>query len=68
LPIARELAARDIPFAFGTGYGESLALPEAMNRFPIISKPYRRDAVAKALTQLAAAAAAVPAAGLTAKV
>ena len=35
LPIARSLIASGVPFAFGTGYGEALALlPEAMTSTP----------------------------------
>ena len=30
LPIARALIAKGVPFAFGTGYGEALALPDTM--------------------------------------
>lgn len=48
LPIARSLMTDGVPFAFGTGYGEALGLPEAMSRTPIISKPYHRNAFMKA--------------------
>jgi len=48
LPIARSLIASGVPFAFGTGYGEALALPEAMTNTPIVSKPYHRNALMKA--------------------
>jgi CheY-like chemotaxis protein len=48
LPIARSLIASGVPFAFGTGYGEALALPEAMTSTPIVSKPYHRTALMKA--------------------
>ena len=48
LPIARSLIASGVPFAFGTGYGEALALPEAMTNTPIVSKPYHRTALMRA--------------------
>ena len=48
LPIARSLIAGGVPFAFGTGYGEALALPEAMTNTPIVSKPYHRTALMRA--------------------
>jgi CheY-like chemotaxis protein len=49
LPIARALIASGVPFAFGTGYGEALALPDAMTSTLIVSKPYHRIALMKAL-------------------
>jgi hypothetical protein len=48
LPIARALIASGVPFAFGTGYGEALALPDAMAGTLIVSKPYHRIALMKA--------------------
>jgi CheY-like chemotaxis protein len=42
LPVARQLRARDIPFAFGTGYGEEFAVGEIFGDVPIIAKPYHR--------------------------
>ena len=41
LPIARTLQKTNIPFAFGTGYGESIMMPETLETVPIISKPYQ---------------------------
>lgn len=49
LPIARILIPSGVPFAFGTGYGEALALPDAMTSTPIVSKPYHRVALMKVL-------------------
>jgi light-regulated signal transduction histidine kinase (bacteriophytochrome)/CheY-like chemotaxis protein len=49
LPIARSLIASGVPFAFGTGYGEALALPDTMTSTPIVSKPYHRSALMKTL-------------------
>jgi DNA-binding NtrC family response regulator len=48
LPIARSLIASGVPFAFGTGYGEALPLPESMSNTSIVSKPYHRTALIKA--------------------
>jgi light-regulated signal transduction histidine kinase (bacteriophytochrome)/CheY-like chemotaxis protein len=63
LPIARSLIAGGIPFAFGTGYGEALALPEAMISTPIISKPYHRTALMKAFVGMVRRSAETPVAG-----
>jgi CheY-like chemotaxis protein len=49
LPIARALIAKGVPFALGTGYGEALALPDTMTSTTIVSKPYHRIALMKAL-------------------
>jgi CheY-like chemotaxis protein len=43
LPVARALQARNIPFGFGTGYGDGLALTDIMAKVPIIAKPYHRS-------------------------
>ena len=48
LPIARTLIANGVPFVFGTGYGEALALPATMTNVPIVSKPYHRIALTNA--------------------
>jgi light-regulated signal transduction histidine kinase (bacteriophytochrome)/CheY-like chemotaxis protein len=45
LPVARLLLGHNIPFAFGTGYGEGLVLPDSMGDAPIIAKPYHRAAL-----------------------
>ncbi|MET1027421.1 MAG: HWE histidine kinase domain-containing protein, partial [Dongiaceae bacterium] len=42
LPVARALKARQISFAFGTGYGSTLEVPEALGGVLVISKPYHR--------------------------
>jgi light-regulated signal transduction histidine kinase (bacteriophytochrome)/CheY-like chemotaxis protein len=52
LPIARKLTANKIPFAFGTGYGEQVALPGTMPNAPVVSKPYHRAALAKTLMEM----------------
>ncbi len=52
LPVARALSAGGIPFAFGTGYGESLSMPDNLSDVPIVTKPYRHAAMAAALKRL----------------
>ena len=52
LPVARTLQATLVPFAFSTGYGEAIALPEAMAGVPVISKPYHQAAIVSVLMQL----------------
>ena len=52
LPIARTLVANEIPFAFGTGYGEQVALPGTMPNAPVVSKPYHRAALTKTLMEM----------------
>jgi len=52
LPVARTLQATLVPFAFSTGYGEAIALPEAMAGAPVISKPYHQAAIVSVLMQL----------------
>ncbi|WP_296515637.1 HWE histidine kinase domain-containing protein [Rhodopseudomonas sp.] len=47
MPVASELRAANIPFAFGTGYG--LALPEPFKDAPVVAKPYHREALLKAI-------------------
>jgi len=39
-PIADELIARKVPFAFVTGYSDSAVLPEHLRKMPRLSKPY----------------------------
>ena len=50
-PIADELAARGIPFIFSTGYGAHI-LPAGYERFPLLTKPFRRAALGEALANL----------------
>jgi CheY-like chemotaxis protein len=51
-PVAEALRARDIPFVFSTGYGES-GLGDAWRGHPTVQKPFTeaaiRQAVARAL-------------------
>jgi CheY-like chemotaxis protein len=39
-PAADALAARDIPFAFTTGYDAGLVVPERFKHVPVLAKPY----------------------------
>lgn len=39
-PIADELIARKVPFAFVTGYSDTAVLPEHLRKMPRLSKPY----------------------------
>jgi CheY-like chemotaxis protein len=61
MPIARALDAVGTRVAFGTGYGEALILPEALEDIPIVSKPYHRAGMVKVLQPLAEVAAMRPA-------
>lgn len=40
LPAGEALLARGTPFAFATGYGDSLDLPDGMGNVPVVKKPY----------------------------
>jgi hypothetical protein len=60
-PVAEALAARGVPFAFTTGYGQI-----ADRRFqtaPILGKPIRRDALEQVLLAFEGAARNLPPAG-----
>jgi CheY-like chemotaxis protein len=54
LPIGRFLKAHAIPFMFGTGYGEDLAMGELLADVPIVTKPYHRTSMLKGLGRLTA--------------
>jgi light-regulated signal transduction histidine kinase (bacteriophytochrome)/CheY-like chemotaxis protein len=60
LPIARYVKAHSIPFAFGTGYGEDLTMGDALADVPIITKPYHRVSMLKALEKLIVPNAVAP--------
>ncbi|MBA1247746.1 response regulator [Pseudomonas sp. JZ134] len=47
-PIAEQLAARDIPFMFSTGYG-AYGLPEEWKNRPVLAKPFKPDDLERAL-------------------
>ncbi len=61
LPVARTLQATKVPFAFSTGYGEAIALPEPMAGVPVISKPYHQAAIVSVLMQMVPRRGAAPA-------
>ncbi len=54
LPIARHLQEKKIPFAFGTGYGDGIALGEGFSQTELVNKPYDRSSLARTLGKLAA--------------
>jgi light-regulated signal transduction histidine kinase (bacteriophytochrome) len=54
LPIARQLQAMGVPFAFGTGYSKGMALGESFAHVPVVPKPYHRSKMISALTRLVA--------------
>ncbi|TVV71874.1 HWE histidine kinase domain-containing protein [Sphingomonas solaris] len=54
LAVADVLAARGTPFAFATGYGDQLDLPERLAATPIIRKPYGTDTLGRAIAALTA--------------
>lgn len=47
-PVAEALAARRVPFAFSTGYGEG-GLTEAWRGHPTVQKPFTETAIRSAL-------------------
>jgi light-regulated signal transduction histidine kinase (bacteriophytochrome) len=46
LPIADRLRTLDIPFAFVTGYGESIPQSENYRDIPVLQKPYTPESIA----------------------
>jgi len=50
-PVADELSAKGIPFVVSTGYGQ-LDLDGSYKNQPVLIKPYRDEALLRALTQL----------------
>lgn len=53
-PVADALRERGIPFLFTTGYGQQ-GLPARFADAPVLAKPYRRQDIEAALSQLRAA-------------
>jgi len=53
-PIADQLLARNIPFAFATGYSDGSMLPEHLRAVPRLSKPYALDEVRRLVRSLIA--------------
>lgn len=54
-PVAAVLAARGVPFAFATGYGDGAVGSEFATR-PVLSKPFTEDALLRILADLVASA------------
>lgn len=50
--IAEQLLARNIPFAFATGYSETAMLPEHLQGIPRLSKPYGTKEIYDTLNRL----------------
>ncbi len=50
--IADQLLARQIPFAFATGYSDSSMLPEHLHAVPRLRKPYAREDVRRMVQHL----------------
>jgi len=53
-PIADQLLARNIPFAFATGYADGTMLPEHLRGVPRLSKPYALADVRRLVESLVA--------------
>lgn len=51
-PIAAELAARDVPFAFATGHGPGAMVDPRFAAAPILDKPFDSDALNQVLLKL----------------
>ena len=49
-----QLLARNIPFAFATGYSDGSMLPEHLRAVPRLSKPYALEDVRRLLRSLVA--------------
>src|SRR5262249_25896156 len=50
--IAEQLLARNIPFAFATGYADDVMLPQHLRAFPKLNKPYLTTEITKVLASL----------------
>lgn len=48
-PVAQQLRDRDIPFAFATGYGDSVDIAKRFPDAPIVKKPYDVSSIEAAL-------------------
>src|SRR5215813_10673324 len=53
-PIADELIARKVPFAFVTGYSDTAVLPEHLRQMPRLNKPYVLADVRRIIARLMA--------------
>ena len=45
-PVAEALQDAGVPFAFGTGFGDSAAFPDRFRDTPVLQKPYSAESVA----------------------
>jgi light-regulated signal transduction histidine kinase (bacteriophytochrome)/CheY-like chemotaxis protein len=54
LPIAEELARRDVPFVFATGYSDQSVIPASFTA-PVVRKPYEATALIGAVIRVLAA-------------
>lgn len=52
LPVALRLRELGVPFAFATGYGETLALPSELGAVPIVEKPFSLDVLRRTYAQV----------------
>ena len=50
-PVAQVLRARGVPVVFATGYGTE-GLPTELQQAEVLSKPFRQEQLAKALTAM----------------
>jgi CheY-like chemotaxis protein len=50
-PVAEELAARNVPFVFATGYGTSGVI-EPFGEHPVVQKPYTLEMLKRALESI----------------
>jgi CheY-like chemotaxis protein len=49
-PVVEALIARGVPFVFASGYGQQ-GVPEAYRSIGVLQKPFRTEALAKALAE-----------------
>ena len=54
---AEELARRDIPFLFATGYGDSSHIPAHLKHVRVVRKPYDADSILESLGEVMSTAA-----------
>jgi CheY-like chemotaxis protein len=52
IAVAEELARRNIPFLFATGYGDSISIPSHLKHAPVVRKPYDAASILSHLQQL----------------
>ncbi len=51
-PVARELARLGIPFAFTTGYGETVAVVRQFPEAPVLQKPYDASSIVRTINRM----------------